>query len=179
MEILKIDTTDIIIDDYGNGKGKIIVSDTYSGYYSYYWGAMGGSLKSFIKNINSSYFAGKLCNNISVFSSKQTARNIRKYIREEMRYDLPWYKFMESQKDLRILIRDIERYSEDKHDAIHRIEGLYEDVNCFELSANEEREFRGILKDHFDNEPWLFLGEETSVEFNFLCKLHGELKKIL
>jgi hypothetical protein len=57
---IKINNTDIFLEDFGDNKGKITVSDTYGYNYSMFWGAMGGSLKDFLCSINSEYFADKL-----------------------------------------------------------------------------------------------------------------------
>ena len=87
MNRFNIETADIILENYEQGQGKIIISDLYNGSFSFYWGSMGENIEEFLKSINSSYFADKLCANQFVFSGKQTAKEIRKYIREEMKYD--------------------------------------------------------------------------------------------
>ena len=50
---LRIENTDIFLEDISEGKGKITVSDTWEYNYSYYWGAMGGNISEFISRTNS------------------------------------------------------------------------------------------------------------------------------
>ena len=50
MEHFRINSTDIILQDFNKGEGKIIISNDSFGYnFSYYWGAMGKNtiLKAF------------------------------------------------------------------------------------------------------------------------------------
>lgn len=179
MNILKIDSTEIILQNYEKGQGKIIISDLYHGSYSFYWGSMGDStIEIFLKRINSDYFAGKLCNEKNIFSGKNTARNIRKWIREEMSIDLPWYRFMSAQKELREKIKELD-YCDNQYQAMYLIENLHDSLDCFDLDYIEEKEFRKIIEDNFTQEVWNLFGTETSSEYKFLKKLHKKLVKML
>lgn len=109
MKTIQIGSTEVILQNYEINQGKIIVSDLYNGSYSYYWGSMGGTLEEFIKSIDSCYFAGKLCTDMYVFSGEKTAKAIRRHIKQNMNYDLPWYKYMPAQKELREAIKDLEK----------------------------------------------------------------------
>lgn len=40
---LRVQNTDVYLHEYGEGKGKLTISNDYSHNYSYYWGAMGSS----------------------------------------------------------------------------------------------------------------------------------------
>lgn len=178
MNRFKIETADIILENYETGKGKIIISDLNHGSFSFYWGAMGESIEAFLKGINSSYFADKLCNNRYEFSAKQTAKEIRKYIREEMKYDLPWYKFQSAQKELREKIKEIER-SENQYEALSLIQALPDNLMCLELSHKEEREFNRIVRDMVSTEPWNFLQNDYSQEYRYLEELHKRIRLFL
>lgn len=138
MNRFKIEDADIILENYENGQGKIIISDLYNGSFSYYWGSMGESIEEFLKSINSSYFADKLCSNRFVFSGKKTAKEIRRYIREDMKYDLPWYKFQSGQKELRERLKEIER-SDNQYEALSLIQGLPDNLMCFDMEYKEEK----------------------------------------
>ena len=178
MNRFKIKTADIILENYEKGQGKIIISDLYNGSFSYYWGSMGESIEEFLMSINSSYFAGKLCVNQFVFSGKQTAKEIRKYIREEMKYDLPWYRFKDGQKELREKIKEIER-SENQYEALSIIESLPNSLFCLDMDYKEEKEFIQIIKDMVSTEPWNFLQNDYSQEYRYLTKLHKQIKSFL
>lgn len=79
---IKIDSTDIFLEELGQDKGKITVSDTYGHNYSSYWGSMGGTLKEFICEINESYFANNLLGASDMYEMdiKKTFAAIRKHI---------------------------------------------------------------------------------------------------
>lgn len=177
MKTIQIGSTEVILQNYEINQGKIIVSDLYNGSYSYYWGAMGGTLEEFIKSTSPDYFAGKLCNEQYVFSGEATAKAIRRYIKNDMSYDLPWYKYMPAQKELREAIKEIEK-CEDKHDALYQIE-RFKDIYAIGMGADEDKEFEKIMESHFNCEPWNFLETEPSPSYKFLVKVHKELKKKL
>jgi hypothetical protein len=174
MKAIQIGSTEVILQNYEINQGKIIISDLYNGSYSYYWGSMGGTLEEFIKSTSPDYFAGKLCVDQYVFSGKSTAKAIRRYIKHNMTYDLPWYKYMPAQKELREAIKQIER-CEDKHDALHQIE-RFKDIYTIGMSFQEDDDFKDIMESHFNCDPWHFLETEPSPSYKFLVKLHKQLK---
>lgn len=180
ISTLKINTTDIILIDYGNeSSGKVIISDNeYDINCSYYWGSMASNLNGFISRINPDYFASKLSNTKYVFSAKNTAKAIRKYIKENMAYELPWYKWPHHQKTLRAAIKEIESAS-CQNEALHLIENLHKGYDIEAGSYEEIIEFQSLLETHFNNEAWHFLETETSAEYEFLAKLLPLLKKKL
>jgi hypothetical protein len=176
MKKITIGQTDIILENTRENQGKIIVSDGYYGAYNFFWGAMSGTIEEFICHINAEYFAGKLCNNMYVFDAKASVKNVRKYIREEMSYELPWYEFMEAQKDLRKEIKKLLGCS-CGDEFIQMIQMIPD--NIYISDYDEEKEFKEIIEDIFKNEPWHFISEKSSPEFMFLYNLHGKLKKVL
>jgi len=104
---------DIILEDLGDCKGKIIISSSYEHNYSCFWGSMGTSIRDFICSINEFYFADKLLGSrrSNEMDCKKTFTAIRKYIKNEMY--LPWYKHQEFQKDLREHLNSFEKACED------------------------------------------------------------------
>lgn len=177
MEVLRIKETDVFLDDQGEGRGKITISNSYGYNYSSYWGAMGGSLKDFILRINDDYFSRNLlgANSLLTFDSKLTRRNVRKYIREEI---MPWYKHTVFQKELR---RDINFYfggCDTSNDFVNNWHRFIDRLPFYLIEDRWERErieeeFRGV------SEPWSFIGERMSDEYVWLCGIHNELKKRL
>lgn len=180
MEIIKIDETEIFLDDKGSGQGKITISNTYGYNFSYYWGSMGDSLREFLLRINESYFITKLANNPYSFSPKLTAKEIRKYISEELSYDLPWYKYMEFQKSFREWIKGIEEIESDQEfvDYCHNILRSWK-LDFSSLDRHEEKEVKDILQNSFTQEPWNFIQQGYSNEAIFLKKLFKKLQKEL
>lgn len=180
MRIIKIDETEIFLDDLGSGRGKITISNTYGYNFSYYWGSMGSSLCEFLCNIDESYFITKLSNKPYSFNSKLTAKDIRKYIRKELSYDLPWYKYMEFQKSLREWISGIEEIESENEfvDYCYNILNSYV-LDFSTLNRHEEKEIRDILKSSFMQEPWHFIQQGDSHEAVFLKKLFKKLQKEL
>lgn len=180
MEVIRIDETEIFLDDKGDGKGKITISNTYGYNFSYFWGAMGKPLKDFLLSINEDYFVNKLANEPLAFDAKLTAKEVRKYIRVDLSYDLPWYKYMEFQKGLREWIKGIEQV-ESEHTFVDYCYGIMNDyrINLYELDRWEQEEVRGILENTFKQEPWNFIQKGDSDEAVFLKKLFKKLKKEL
>ena len=172
---INIDGISIYLEDMEYGKGKIIITG-YHNSYSAYWGAMGSTLLEFISRIDSDYFISNLTNNMFTFDGKQSVANVRKYIREEIRYELPWYKFMEGQRELREELKKLESCNSDK-EFVYSLPNIVDNLLCIGMSWEDEKEFIQILKDSFQ-EPWHFIGEKKSGEYKFLKKLHGKLKNI-
>ncbi len=177
MNIFKIGSTEIILRNESDGVGKIIISDLERGSYSHFWGAMGNSIEKFLCEINEGYFASKLCNQQFSFSGKATAKYIRKYIREELSYDLPWYEYMTFQKQFRAKIKELEEMQSEEQ-AFYFISGLHEQDYDFDSFA-EEREVRAVLKNSFSNDTHYFLQTDYSREYKFLEKLHKGIKSYL
>lgn len=176
-ETIVIDGTTVILTDYEKvGQGKIIIADDWSGAFTYTWGSMGSGIKEFILSINNGYFANKLTSDDYEFCGKRTATNIRRFIREDMKYELPWYKFMSAQKELREKIREIEGMS-DSNEFIHWCSALPDSLMCYDLDYSEEKEFKNDIEGIFNSEPWNFIGKKTTIEYNWLCELHEKLKE--
>lgn len=89
---IKIDDTDVFLENFGVGNGKITISDSYNHNYSYHWGAMGSCIEKFLLGITSDYFARKLIPDWDerVIDVAATFKNLRGFIRDEL--DLPFYK---------------------------------------------------------------------------------------
>lgn len=54
-----LDPVEIIIENYGEGRGKIIIScyvDSWTGY----WGSMGGTIEEFFQRVSNDYLIGKM-----------------------------------------------------------------------------------------------------------------------
>lgn len=105
-ETLNIEGVEIILENFEINQGKITVNGPNQ--FSMYWGAMGGTIQEFLCEINSDYFASKLqgAEKTETFNVKKTFSELRRFIREDL--DLPWYKHLEFQKDLREKIKSFE-----------------------------------------------------------------------
>ena len=172
MEVIKIDESDVILDDKGNGRGKITISGPNKMNFSYEWGAMNGTLREFLLSINTHYFVKNLSDyNDQVFSGKISVRNVRRYIKEEMSYELPWYEYMEDQKELRKELKLMERCS-DEHDFVNRMEKITTSLICC------DDYFLTIVK-ALESEPWHFIGKVDSYRTVFISKLFNKLQKKL
>lgn len=182
MELIEIGITDIVLQDFGDGKGKIIISDNDLDYnFSFYWGAMGKdtSLRQFIKEIDSSYFIGKLAPHCQgKFSSKRTFAKLRKFLREEYSNDLAWYMNMEFQKEMRC---DLKRYQEDcgsEEMFVFMWDSFVDNLDYYLIENDIDRKqiesiFKGMC------EVWHFIEKDIPSEHIWLKKLHKKLKKIL
>lgn len=178
LKHLKIGTTDIFLDNKGEGKGKITISDTSMDYnFSHYWGAMGCDLEEFIQGINEYYFSSKLNpGDNGVFCPKSTMRNVRKFIKEELSYELPWYSYLSAQKELRERLREIENACNDEKDFIDYMMSLTDDLMCYDLNYQDETDFKGIIK-VLGQEPWSWIEKVESPKTVWLKEFLPKLKK--
>ncbi len=181
--MLKIDTADVILNDLGEGQGKIIIADTSWGYnYSYFWGAMGDrSLSEFLSKINSDYFIGKLGPNAKgEINTKQTVKSIRKAIKEYFSPEYPWYKEKEFQLSLRNELRSIEAENINNTDNyFYLIERLKDNLDYYSIDKKyDEDNIKSIMKAIFD-EPWHYLEYEEHKENVYLRKFHQKLVSVL
>ncbi len=177
-----VDGIHILLEDVGPSQGRIIISDTGSNNYSFYWGSMGGTIKEFICRINSDYFADKLLGARSLYEMdvKATFAEIKRHIRTEM--GLPWYKYMEFQKDMRECLNDFKEHCEENNSQqcfVDNFDRLFVDRLSFYLIPDRfdreyhEKEFKNI------HEPWNFIQEKENAKCLWLKKLHKNLKKHL
>lgn len=175
---LKIGTTDIFLENLGPGKGKIIIADPYGGNYSNFWGSMGGTIEEFICSINFGYFDNKVNPyDRGVFDGKASVTNIRRFIREEYSYDLPWYENMEAQKELRAKLRELES-CESGDWFVTKCERLADDLDLYDMDYKDAESFRGLIR-NLMSEPWHYIGTRPSSETLFLKKLFPKLQKRL
>jgi hypothetical protein len=181
MQKIRIDEVDVILDELGENQGKIIISGYDTHNYSYFWGAMGGDLKSFLVRINSPYFADKLLGSRSchTFDAKKTFANLRKHIREEM--GLPFYEHVEFQKSMRETLNDFQRQCEEygQEFFVHSFDSNFVNrLNFYDIKDNWER--KRIESDFKEiSEVWHFTGTKPSNQYQFLVKLHSKIKRVL
>lgn len=179
---LKIDNTDIFLEDLGEGKGKITISDTYGHNYSTFWGAMGMTLKEFICEINDCYFTNRLLGATSsnVFDAKNTITEVRRHIREEL--GLPWYTHKEFQVDMRERLNSLQETCEDSGSENTFVDlffsGFINRLDFYLIEGNYEQKRWKSLFESID-EPWHFIQTKESQQSIWLRKIHAKLKKEL
>ena len=173
LEKFYIGETKIILDDLGEGRGSLTISDGYNA-YDYFWGSMGGTLNGFILRINNGYFAGKMLGHRDnyEFDAKISLRNVRAQLKE----DLPWYEYMSAQKELREELRNL-KYCLSKEEFVNELSDLHHNLMCYDLNRYEEVEFLDIIRNGICCEPWHLLGTKPSHEYNFLANLLPKLQK--
>jgi hypothetical protein len=179
MERITIDGTDVLLDDLGEGRGKIIIANSYGNNYSTYWGSMNSSLREFLLGINESYFTNRLTppTDRGEFCGKRSVRNVRQHIKTELSYEIPWYKFMETQKSLRGVLKDMERCESDS-EFVSAMSKISNAVDYSDLDRWDEEEFRGAMES-LECEPWHFIEMGPSHHTLFLNKLFKNLQKCL
>ena len=179
MEHIKINKTDIFLEDFGEGKGKISITDIDGYNYSTFWGAMNSPLDDFLYKINSDYFVKSL---ISSFKSQEidingTFRNIRKHIREEI---MPWYENMEFQSDMRKKLNILKEKCINNDSQEYFVDKFFDFLNQLDFNLLNDLHSYGIEKNFKSiNEPWYFIETKKSREYIWLEKLHLQLKKKL
>ena len=185
IEKLVIDGSEIYLEEFGESKGKIVITKTYHKNYSYQWGAMGRTLKEFLCEINGSYFANCLIapNKDYVINWKKTFTEIRKSIRTDL--SLPWYKHIEFQKQMREVLNDFEKYCAEVNSAeffveafksnfIKRLDFTLVDTKSYSLEAERlEKDFESI------SEVWYYIVRTEGPEYLWLVNMHKKLKQVL
>lgn len=180
VEKLKIGDVEIYLEDFGEGKGKIILSNTNGTSYSYYWNAMGGSLKEFLSSLSGDYFARCLLgpNDRFVIDWKKTFAEVRRHIRNEL--SLPWYSNMEFQVEMRRRLNRFQRNCVESNTAEYFVHGFdYDFVERLDFYLIEEN--REYLEKDFKriDEVWHFLVKKEGPEYLKLIDLLKKLQKIL
>lgn len=178
---IRIDNVDVFLEDLGNGKGKITISDTYDHNYSYFWGSMGSTLEEFICSIDSGYFVHKLIphSRDTVIDVKKTFAEVRRYIREEI--GLAWYQHLAFQADMRQRLSQFQLYCEE-WDSRYFVDNFFPSfVDRLDYWLIEDRHERKQIESAFNGitEYWYFIQEKPSREYEWLEKFHGKLKKQL
>lgn len=182
MEIQKIviDDYSFYLEDYGDNKGKVIVTGWDSDEnYSYYWSAMGMDLKSFLKNINTSYFVGKMMPRDSqeIFSAKSTGKNIRKIWKEEI---MPWYKNLEFQKDFREKLNSFLDNIISENHFVYEFDSFASSLDYYLIDDNFERQHvQDQVKDVLCSECWHLIEKEISPMYKKLSNSFTKLKNKL
>jgi hypothetical protein len=184
MIAFKIDSADVILNDLGDGQGKIIISDDNWGYnFSYFWGSIGGgqSLIEFLIGMDEYYFSKKLGPSASgEINSKGTIRSVRRAIKEYFSSEYPWYKELEFQKDLRYKLNRLERNGFSGPDEFfHEMNSFVEDLDYYNIDNKQDREnIESIFKSIFC-EPWYYLVYDEHREITYLKKFKTKLVKEL
>lgn len=178
---LKIGNTDVFLEDFETGRGKITISDTYGHNYSMFWGAMGSTIKEFVCRIDEDYFAQKLipATDKRIIDIKSTFKEVREFIRTEL--DMPFYREMEFQKDMREKLKDFQNECEEmgKRWFVDSFNTSF--VNSLDFYLISDRWEKEEIESNFKgiSEPWHFLIEKPSNNYKWLVSFHKKLVKKL
>lgn len=176
---IKIDSTDVFLEDLGEGRGKISITNTDGFNYSTSWGATTTPLVEFLCKIDSDYFTKNLISvgNRYDLDVKGTFKNIRQHIRDEI---MPWYEHKLFQSDMRNKLNKFQQQVITYNSREFFVDGFFEFIKSLDYdlldgwtSSTIEKQFKDI------SEPWYFIETKKSYEYIWLEKLHHKLKKIL
>ncbi len=180
IEKIKIDDYSFYLEDYGENKGKVIVTGwDHDENYSYYWSAMGMDLKSFLKRTNNSYFIGKLMSREQqeIFSSKKTGKNIRKVWKEQI---MKWYEYQAFQKDFREKLNSFLDGIINQNHFIYEFDSFINSLDFYLIEDRFERDrVESDIKDILQSECWHLIETEISPLYKKLSKAFDKLKKQL
>ena len=102
---INIDGDVFTLKCYGDkSNGKLTVEIAYGSSFSYGWCYMSCNLEEFLLSANTSYIKEKLKACEVIFSPSNTLKEIRKHLKKE----LPYYNFMEIQKEFREELKELE-----------------------------------------------------------------------
>lgn len=160
ITMFRIFGTDVILQDYEDGKGKLILSNVDRDHnVSYYWGSMGQGydLSKFILQTNNGYLISKLGERSGdgPINIKKTMANVRNFIKN----DSPWkfYYSPMSDKELRSDLNHIQKYTQDDRDFVDRMQQLdpcYDDSD--DMYNRGEYYFDDTIQ-MLKTEPWHFI----------------------
>lgn len=180
IEKIIIEDYSFYLEDYGESKGKVIITGwDKDENYSYYWSAMGMDLKSFLKRTNNSYFIGKLMprEQQEIFSSKKTGRNIRRVWKEEI---MKWYEHQSFQKDFREKLNSFLDGIIDQNHFVYEFDSFINGLDFYLIEDRYERErIESDIKDILQSECWHLIETEISPLYKRLSKAFDKLKKQL
>jgi hypothetical protein len=181
-EVIYINKTKILLEDIEENKGRITILDPKYGKLEMFWGAMGGNLKDFLLYINHDYFCDKLLGYESsqVFDVKKTFKELRKFIRTEL--DLPWYKHMDFQKNLRQKLNYFQDVCYKTNSEDYFVQNFnYHLGTTPDFYLIENRFEKEIIEKNFKSieEPWHFINTKDSEKAKWLKKLHDKIKNKL
>ncbi len=157
---LNVDNHNVFIKPTGETTGSIHITGRFIN-GSTYWGAMGCGILEFLLSINGDYFANRLVQNDIVYSSKKTARAIRKEFSEHINY----WQDMEEQKEFRKLVKEIENGLEFNEGISNIIERHWEGYDI-----------KQAIKWTFDDCYYLYQ-QEYSREYKYAYKFLKELQR--
>jgi len=178
-ENLNLGFTDIILIDYELGQGKIIISDTNWGYnFSYYWGAMGSTLKEFLCRINAGYFVKNLSTeDHGKINMKKTMAEVRKWWKKES--GIHWWQYLDFQKELRWEFKRIESQSCSDENFIDMMNYLNSSLPLHKIANRLDREELEEAIKWLTAEPWNYIVYYESQQHIWLTNLHKKLKHTL
>ncbi|MBE8712505.1 hypothetical protein [Sphingobacterium hungaricum] len=180
---IRLSGTDVILQDYEDGKGKIILSnDDYDYNLSYYWGSIGQGydLSKFIQETDDGYLIGKLGNRSSdgLINIKKTMASVRKHIKSETCWR--FYMNLEADKELRQALNNVQKFSGCQNEFVHMMHNLDVDFPKDSNYHEYESDFKDMIQS-ISSEPWYFIvNNEPRVNIwlkNFLPKLRKHLKE--
>lgn len=175
IEKIKVGDVTVYLEDHEYGKGKVMITGLiYDKAQTTYWGAMGDSLRGFLKTINPDYFANRLNTSDRVLDVKQTFKNVRKQIKELM----PWYSHMQFQKDMREKLREFQYSIEQNPDErffVYEFPGFIDSLDMYLIDDEYDRKTFESLQD----ECWYYMETKPGPEYDALYKFHAKLIKEL
>lgn len=161
------DNCNVQLENMGKGEGQITITLDGKAYRKY-WGAMSGTIEEFICFIDSDYFSGKILGSDRdlKLDIKSTFSGLRKYIKEDI--NLPWYKHLEFQKDMRLKIRIFENECRNADYDRFFVDNFHWFVDTLNFHLINEDLDRDYIKNEFTSirEPW-----------HFICHTEGDLTK--
>jgi len=173
--------TDVILQDYEDGKGKLILSNDDRDYnLSYYWGSMGQGydLSKFILKANDGYLINKLGQRSGdgPINMKKTMAAVRKYIRTDTYWR--FYMNLEADKELREALNNVQRFSGCQNEFVDMMQNLDVDFPKEGRYHKYESDFKDMINS-LSTEPWYFIVNDEPDVNVWLSKFLPELRKHL
>jgi hypothetical protein len=173
LQHIKIKDTDIILQDFEFGGGKLIISNNQYD-LSYTWGAMSTTLKEFLLRINSDYFVRNMTN---VRHDPMCAKSTMKAIRKAIASELPWYKYMAFQKNLRMNLKIFQsRYMDNEREFVDCFSDFHKELDYYLIEDKYDRkDVEGIFESICTQEPWHFIETTEHPQKKWLAILFKDL----
>jgi hypothetical protein len=183
MRKIRIREYDVILENLGEGQGKVIIASPYLN-TSYYWGSMGGTLEEFICSIDLYYWSKNLLPRHveEPLNVRKTFAAFRKQLKENLcdsLYSYGWWLEREFQSDMWGKVREMQESVDDVGDFIEAAFGLPKRMDYHLIADKYDAERFEEAIQNACSEPWYYAVRGQSREQGILTMLYTELRKIL
>lgn len=171
MKKIILGKINISLENIATGSGKITITGTKYGDFSYQWNAMGcRTIEQFLLEIDSHYFIKNVIGTASefAFSPRHTFANLRRFIKNDLGYS--HYREIEFQKELRKHLNSFQNQCNTNEDFVDGMDNFLYSLPY--PNENVQEDFKAL-----SFEPWHHIETNQSDLAAYLIKLFAKIQK--